>query len=703
MARGNVLDVLRPSTTNDGILETVVSKQVYGSIRGLSTLRLWGGEDIDHIVMTADSGAVTVLSLEGSTLTIVSQTFFGKTGCRRVVPGQMVACETSDNGGRVMMVAASEKQKLVFKVGRGEDNSFVTSSALSVNQGRTITFDSVATDVGTDHPEFACLEMNYGPIDDGEISDARTQAPKMLSYYKMDLTLNNVVLTSSTPTVRSANRLIPVPGGTSGPGGVLILAENCIVYQQQGGSGGSDLQVRIPSRSSSFGRGSSSPSSPPPPPRPTFIVAHAAIAQREQKVFFCLVQTEEGDLFRASLVTKEEGGDATEGTAEVTGGGKVIELKLTYFDTIPVCSSLCISRNGLLFAASEYGDHTLYRIVGDGATTDVEGGTSSSSDSRGNAASNAKKAKTGNTGNAGYVPTTLHNLEAVETVDSTAAILDVHVEDLCSEGTPQMYALCGRGSRSSLRVLRYGLPVDDFTKGAALPGVPTRVWSIRKQIKDVHHSYIVVSFVDSTLVLSVGENVREVKDSGFEARRRTLHVVTLGDNAGHAQVHPEGILMVLPGKEKTEWKTPLGKQVVCADGNERQIVVGLEGGTIVYFEMGPNGQMLNSGTYEVGAEITCVDLGAVPAGRLQSQFLGTLKLFLNFFIQSSPFNRQTTVRSLETFRRSFSFLMYILFLFLISGWLHGSVRSFVVVGSRSIVGSTQHANCSLCPPFVVSS
>jgi splicing factor 3B subunit 3 len=170
-----------------------------------------------------------------------------------------------------------------------------------------------------------------------------------------------------------------------------------------------------------------------------------------------------------------------------------------------------------------------------------------------------------------------------------------------------MYALCGRGNRSSLRVLRYGLPVDDFTKGAALPGVPTQVWSIRTTTNDEHHAYIVVSFVDSTLVLEVGDNVKEVKDSGFAGQKRTLSVVTLADNAGHAQVHPEGILMVLPGgQEKTEWKTPLGKQVVCSSANGRQIAVGLEGGTIVYFEMGPNGQMLNSGTYDVGSEITCV-------------------------------------------------------------------------------------------------
>ena len=49
--------------------------------------------------------------------------------------------------------------------------------------------------------------------------------------------------------------------------------------------------------------------------------------------------------------------------------------------------------------------------------------------------------------------------------------------------------------------------MDDFTRGAVLPGVPTQVWSIKKNVEDVTHSYMVVSFVDSTLVLSVGEHV----------------------------------------------------------------------------------------------------------------------------------------------------------------------------------------------------
>ena len=446
----------------------------------------------------------------------------------------------------------------------------------------------------------------------------------MLSYYKMDLTLNNVSLTEAVPTERSASRLVPVPGGDAGPGGVLVLAEGCVVYHRQGM--GTQLRVDLPRREATFGRAASastyaSASSATTTARKSYIVAHASIVQREQRVFFCLLQSEEGDLFKVELVPAND------------DVGTVAEIRLKYFDTVPVAKSLCISRNGLLFLASEFGDHVLYRIVGDGSGDPIPGGSASSADAaaidtaaqirpskkaRGSAAvSSSSSAPT-----SGFTPGVLQNLEPVSGLDSLAAILDLHAADLCKEGNPQLYALCGRGSRASLRVLRYGLPVDDFTKGAMLPGTPSRVWAIRSTLDAAHDSFIVVSFRDATLVLSVGEQIREVKDSGFSLSRSTLEVVTLAGAAGHAQIHREGIFMVLPGGKKREWPTPAGKRVVCASANERQIVVALEGGTVVYFELGDGDRTMNeAGRCELGSEVSCIDIGAIPHGRQRSFFV----------------------------------------------------------------------------------
>ena len=46
---------------------------------------------------------------ERNTLKRVHQETFGKSGCRRIVPGQMVA---TDPKGRACMIAAVEKQKV---------------------------------------------------------------------------------------------------------------------------------------------------------------------------------------------------------------------------------------------------------------------------------------------------------------------------------------------------------------------------------------------------------------------------------------------------------------------------------------------------------------------------------------------------------------------------------------------------------------
>ena len=40
----------------------------------------------------------------------------------------------------------------------------------------------------------------------------------------------------------------------------------------------------------------------------------------------------------------------------------------------------------------------------------------------------------------------------------------VQIADLANEDTPQIYAACGRGPRSTLRVLRHGLEVLKLTK-----------------------------------------------------------------------------------------------------------------------------------------------------------------------------------------------------------------------------------------------
>lgn len=80
-----------------------------------------------------------------------------------------------------------------------------------------------------------------------------------------------------------------------------------------------------------------------------------------------------------------------------------------------------------------------------------------------------------------FAPRPLKNLVMVDEMPSFAPIICSTVADLVNEDTPQVYLLCGRGPRSSIRVLRHGLEVSEMAV-SELPGNPNAVWTVKKRI-----------------------------------------------------------------------------------------------------------------------------------------------------------------------------------------------------------------------------
>jgi splicing factor 3B subunit 3 len=71
----------------------------------------------------------------------------------------------------------------------------------------------------------------------------------------------------------------------------------------------------------------------------------------QKNLFFFLCQSEFGDIYKVTLTWDEEGDDAS-----------VSDIHVKYFDTIPVCSSLCVLKTGFLFAAAEFSNHYLFQF-----------------------------------------------------------------------------------------------------------------------------------------------------------------------------------------------------------------------------------------------------------------------------------------------------------------------------------------------------
>lgn len=77
-----------------------------------------------------------------------------------------------------------------------------------------------------------------------------------------------------------------------------------------------------------------------------------------------------------------------------------------------------------------------------------------------------------------FRPRPLENLVLADELESLNPILDSKVANYLGEDSPQIYVACGRGARSSVRILRQGLEVVEAVS-SELPGAPIAVWTTK--------------------------------------------------------------------------------------------------------------------------------------------------------------------------------------------------------------------------------
>jgi splicing factor 3B subunit 3 len=170
-----------------------------------------------------------------------------------------------------------------------------------------------------------------------------------------------------------------------------------------------------------------------------------------------------------------------------------------------------------------------------------------------------------------------------------------------------------------LKVLRPGQTVSEIAV-SPLPGSPNGVWTIKESKSQEFDSFIVVSFKDASLVLSVGDTVEEVTDSGFQTTTATLDVRLMADNS-ILQVIPTGLRHILSDGRVNEWRCPGRKQITSVSSNQRQVVAALTGYELVYFELDQTGQLLESEKKDMAGEVSSVCIAPLPEGKLRSKFL----------------------------------------------------------------------------------
>ena len=409
----------------------------------------------------------------------------------------------------MIYAGAIEKQKFVYIMNRDSGNRLTISSPLEAHKTETVIFSICGVDVGFDNPIFAMIELEYKEADEDPTGEAAAETEKRLTFYELDLGLNHVVRKWSEPISRNANMLLTVPGGDDGPSGVLICGENWVSYKNQGHV---EVRTALPRRRDM-------------PVQRGLLITSAAV-HKQRGLFFFMLQSELGDLYKVSL------------SLSPTDKKVVTDVVVTVFDTLPPSTALCITKTGLMFCASEFGNHLLLQFQNMGDDDRAVVAHSVADEELGDDSISASQVALV------FTPSpTLKNLAMTDEIESMAPITDMIIDDIGEEGTPQIFSLCGRGNRSTLRVLRHGVAVTEVAV-SELPGRPVAVWTVRDSQESEDDKYIIVSFSNATLVLSIGDNVEEVTDSGFLASVTTLDVVLLADNA-LLQVSASSLTLIL--------------------------------------------------------------------------------------------------------------------------------------------------------------
>ena len=522
---------------------------------------------------------------EKNTLSRIHCETYGKSGVRRVVPGQYVAV---DPKGRACLIASIEKNKLVYVLNRDAQLNLTISSPLEAHKPGAIVFAVTGLDVGYENPIFAALEVDYTEVDQDPTGQQYETLPKTLVYYELDLGLNHVVRKWSDVVDRRSNFLLAVPGGADGPGGILVGTEDYIYYKHQNRE---TFRIPIPKRKGI-------PHADKSQSRKNMIIT--GIMHKMKQTFFSLVQNEDGDIFKITYIFGED-------------RGRLTGLKIKYFDTVPPAASLCILKSGYLYTATEFGNQMVYKFekLGD----DDNEMEFSSEDFGEDSMQYGQKSL--------FTPRPLENLSIADEIVSMNPIMASKVVNLTGEDAPQIYTINGSGARSSFRKLVHGLDVNEMATTNSDKPVEN-VWTTKITAEDQYARYIVLSYAGAkeTTVLSIGESVEALPDSqtGFVSKARTLAVQQMGDDL-LLQVHEAGMRLIRPGGHTIDWKAPTHRTVRQVATNSRQVVLFLSNGELAYFEYAEGQLNEYDQRKKFDNNITSLAIAEVPEGRVRTDFL----------------------------------------------------------------------------------
>jgi splicing factor 3B subunit 3 len=247
---------------------------------------------------------------------------------------------------------------------------------------------------------------------------------------------------------------------------------------------------------------------------------------------------------------------------------------------------------------------------------------------------------------------TLENgrLHYTSTIQNIAPILDMSVVDYHDEKHEQMFACCGVAPEGSLRIIRSGISVEKLLRTAPIYQGITGTWTVRMKVIDSYHSFLVLSFVEETRVLSVGLSFTDVTDSiGFQSDVCTLACGLVKDGL-LVQIHQNAVRLCLPTKVAHSDGIPLSYPVfTCWSPDNISISLGAVGHDMVVvstsnpcilfilgirFLSAYNYEIYEMGHLRFPNELSCISIPQKPFEQKQSS--SSINLVKNSRVDAFP-------------------------------------------------------------------
>lgn len=589
LATSTSIELYRPNSDTGKVVK-VMAQPLFANVQNTEKIRLVGTHK-DLLVISSDSGKIVVAEYKESTSMFVPlvQEPHSKNGLSRLNPGEYL-CVNPKN--RALMVGAIERNKLVYKVEMENAAGLLELlSPIEVSSKNVLTLLVCALDTGYDNPLWAAIEIDYNNHQNKKY-DPET-SPLLLNYYELDQGLNHVVVKRSKPDIpASATLLVPLPGHI---GGLFVCCTSHLIYEK--GPGGERIYLPLPMREESS----------------ETIIVNSFLHTLKKDDFFILLQSSIGDLFKITVDYDSE-------------AKKVTKIYATYFDSISACNSINVLKSGFLFANTTDNNKLFYQFEKLGELDDTTLSSVASED----LLESPKPFK----------PQGLQNLALVDIMESLTPLVDsVLYERPSSDFHDLLTQLVTLSSHSYMKILTYGLPASELVS-LPLPLVPTNIFTTRTTSSSLNDDYMVLttSLDSKTLVLSTGEVVEEVSDSGFVVDQHTLAVQQVGKHS-IVQIHANGIRHIrhildedleVASKKQTDWYPPAGISVLQASTNSEQIIIGLSNREVCYFEIDTLDDQLTE--YQDKLEIS---EGSITALCLASNFVEKKKERSSFAIVAS--------------------------------------------------------------------